>query len=264
MNTSFEPRRFRTTVPFYARYRQAYPESLLSIVAERTGLAPGECVLDLGCGPGLLAIPFAKMGARVVAVDPEPDMIAATERGAREAGVAVDAQLGSSFALPPNIAPLKLCVMGRSFHWMDRDATLQTLDGLLSADGAVVLFGDHGIKTHENDWREASRAFIREYGDRGGQDDMVSPGKRAAEAVLLDSVFCDLERVSVVVRQELTADDVVGRAFSLSITSREWLGDRAEKFEAELRALLRGFSPEGRFTETVEIFALMARRRAVR
>lgn len=70
--STFNPRRFRTTVPFYARYRLPYPDSLLGHVAERVGLKRGDAVLDLGCGPGLLAVPLARAGFAVTAVDPEP------------------------------------------------------------------------------------------------------------------------------------------------------------------------------------------------
>ena len=49
---------------------------------------PGETVLDLGCGSGLLSIAAAKLGARhVVAVDIVPGSLAATVRNARHNGV---------------------------------------------------------------------------------------------------------------------------------------------------------------------------------
>jgi methylase of polypeptide subunit release factors len=50
---------------------------------------PGEDVLDLGCGSGLLAIAAARLGARrVVATDLDPAALAATEENARRNGVA--------------------------------------------------------------------------------------------------------------------------------------------------------------------------------
>ena len=38
----FEPRRFRSTVPYYARFRLHYPAELIARVATMAGLAPGE------------------------------------------------------------------------------------------------------------------------------------------------------------------------------------------------------------------------------
>jgi hypothetical protein len=44
----------------------------------------------------------------------------------------------------------------------------------------------------------------------------------------------------------------------MSVTSRQALGDKADEFEAELRAELVQASPDGRFTEIVEASGLLA------
>jgi len=86
---SYDPSRFRSTVPFYTRYRPPYPERLIARVVELAGLEPGDAVMDLGCGPGPLAIEFARLGLKVTGVDPEPEMLDAAREAAREAGVAL-------------------------------------------------------------------------------------------------------------------------------------------------------------------------------
>ncbi|MET3758695.1 putative RNA methylase [Rhizobium binae] len=55
----FEPRRFRTTAAYYGRFRVPYPDALIERVITRTGLRPGDRLLDLGCGPGQIGIAFA-------------------------------------------------------------------------------------------------------------------------------------------------------------------------------------------------------------
>ena len=105
---SFDPRRFRTTVPFYGRYRLGYPDSLIERVVGLVGLEAGDAVLDLGCGPGFLAVAFARLGMHVTAVDPEPDMTEACRHGALEAGVSISIRQASSFDLPNDIDPSSL------------------------------------------------------------------------------------------------------------------------------------------------------------
>ncbi len=53
------------------------------------GLAPGQTVVDLGCGPGYFTIPAAELvgeQGRVYGVDVQPEMVAACRRRAAEAG----------------------------------------------------------------------------------------------------------------------------------------------------------------------------------
>ncbi|MGH6876128.1 MAG: class I SAM-dependent methyltransferase [Rhizomicrobium sp.] len=258
----YEPRRFRANVPFYARYRLGYPDSLIDLIAASVGLRSGDPVMDLGAGPGLLAIPFAKAGMAVTAVDPEPDMLAELRRAAAEAQVSVDILRGSSFDMPPEIGPFKLVTIGRAFHWMDRVAALRTLDGLICAGGALALIHDDHPATVENAWR----GTLRDVADRFGRADAShiregrSPHYRSHESMLLDSAFRGLERVGVVVRRELSVDDIVGLGYSLSTLSPAKLGERAKAFEAELRADLARLSPDGRFTEIAELSALIAKR----
>jgi hypothetical protein len=83
---------------------------------------------------------------------------------------------------------------------------------------------------------------------------------RTHVSYLFDSVFTHIERAGVYVRRPITVDEIVGRAFSLSMLSKEKLGDRADDFERELRMALTVLSPEGRFTEIAELAAIVAKR----
>jgi SAM-dependent methyltransferase len=259
---NYDPHRFRTTVPFYVRYRLGYPESLIARVASETGLQAGDPVLDLGCGPGTLSVPFARLGMRVVGVDPEPEMLEAAGTAMREAGVEVELRQGSSFDLPPRIGPFRLVMMGRSFHWMDRGAVLAALDGMVVPGGAIALFDDKNPRTAENAWLRTLEEIGRKYGraEEPHIRQRESGTYRSHEPLLLDSAFSDLLRIAILVRRTLDVDEIVGLAYSLSTSAPQKLGERRAAFEVDLRAALSGLSPDGRFTEIAEMSALIARR----
>ncbi len=64
--------------------------------ARRAGAAPGVRLLDVACGDGNVAIPAARAGARVTALDLTPELLAAgRDRAARE-GVSIDWVLGDA------------------------------------------------------------------------------------------------------------------------------------------------------------------------
>jgi SAM-dependent methyltransferase len=260
--STYDPRRFKTTVPYYARYRLNYPDTLIMRVAEIAGLQPGDSVLDLGCGPALIAIAFARIGMRVTAVDPEPGMLDAAANAAREAGVALDIKQGSSFDMPRGIGPFKLVTIGRAFHWMDGAETLALLDTLVTPEGSLAFFDEDHPRTIENAWWSLLFDIGKKYG--GNQSAHIlraqRPDFRTHHSLLLDSAFPRLEGTSTFVRRQLSAEEIVGLAFSLSISSRGWLGERADAFEADLRAALTELSPGERFTEIAELRALVAKR----
>jgi ubiquinone/menaquinone biosynthesis C-methylase UbiE len=256
MAVSLDPQRFEGTAAFYERYRLAFPDRLIRRVAGLAGLKPGDAVLDLGCGSGMLAIPFAQAGMAVTAMDPEPEMLAATRRAADAAGVSVALQQAGSYDLTPDMGPFRLVVIGRAFHWMDRAATLAMLERIVTPDGGVALFHDAHPPVEENSWFKLVcdiSARHRRLNASGGAE--RGGGHRRYEPFLLASAFTELDGLSVTIRQPVTLDEIVGRAFSMSAS----VSDR-DALAAELTAALRESSPDGKFTEVAELVALLARR----
>ncbi|MHB8813770.1 MAG: methyltransferase domain-containing protein, partial [Steroidobacteraceae bacterium] len=204
------------------------------------------------------AIAFARAGMRVTAADPEP-MLAAAGEAARASGLTVTLWSGGSNDLTPDMGPYRLVTMGRSFHWMDRAATLERLDRIIAPDGATVLFNDEHPGTAENRWRDVLEDVVSRYGRN--EEPVILERKsrdyRTHESYLLASRFNVLEAISIVIRKPITIDEIVGRALSMSTCSPEKLGPRIGAFEAELRDALAG---SGDLTEIASLVALIARR----
>jgi hypothetical protein len=166
--------------------------------------------------------------------------------------------LGGSEDLIAGMGPFGLVTMGRSFHWMDRAATLAMLDKIVTPGGGVALFHDAHPPVAENGWFKILCDLQERY--RRNKAEGRSGGHRRYEPFLFASAFTQLDGLSVTIRQNLTVDDIVGRAFSMSHSAPQALGLKHEEFAAALRAALRELSPDGKFVEVAEMVAVLARR----
>ena len=68
------------------------PPDMVNLMMRMAKIGPNDFVIDLGSGDGRNVIAAAKLGARAVGVEYNPDMVALSRRLAQEAGVADKAQ----------------------------------------------------------------------------------------------------------------------------------------------------------------------------
>jgi SAM-dependent methyltransferase len=151
------------TASYYSRYRRGYPPEAIETIVRRFDLNSSTRVLDLGRGTGQIAIPLAKRGIPVIAVDPDVEMLAEGLRAEQATGVAGIAwMLGNDATLEHlYLGPLVLCTMGASFHWMERDAVLASLDRMIVASDGVAMFGGDSVwkQKEPQDDQVAERAW---------------------------------------------------------------------------------------------------------
>lgn len=256
---AYDPRRFRNAAAHYAAGRPPYAPALIRRVAGICKLGMEDRVLDLGCGPGMLAIAFAPYVAEAIGVDPEPAML--RQAGDRASGLTnVRFVLGSSYDLGPQWGPVMLVVMGRSFHWMDRGETLRRLDEIIQPHGAVALFSDTHPDLSENRWLHTYRAVLEHHIEPNARSEHHGAGWLRHEGVLLDSPFCILERVGFIERRRVSVDTLIDRALSKSTVSRELNQERSEQLKHAIGRAMLDFAPDGLVSEVIETNALLARR----
>jgi SAM-dependent methyltransferase len=254
--------RFRAAAAHYLNGRPAYAARLIEDVAFFLGLDRFHRVMDLGCGPGQLALAFAPLVAEVVALDPEPAMLEIARARTDEAGAHnVRFVQGGSADLAPALGRFRLVTIGRAFHWMDRARTLADLDALIEPAGAVALFGDRHPEVDDNAWREPYQSLLRSF----GAGDTTHPKRQGKEwwqheTILLDSPFARLERIAVIERRRTPVESFVDRALSQSSTAPDRLGDKANDLAREVRTLMAAHQRDGLVTEVIETQALIARR----
>jgi SAM-dependent methyltransferase len=91
---NFERERFGGPIGSYLRWRQ---EAQLTHWLDGLG---GKSLLDVGAGTGRIAVPMARLGARVTAADASQAMLAEARRKAEEAGVRLEFDICDAMELP--------------------------------------------------------------------------------------------------------------------------------------------------------------------
>ena len=253
--------RFHAAACHYLLGRPQYAPLLVRRVVQLCGVGSTSRVLDLGCGPGPLALAFAPLVGEVVGIDPEPEMVRIAGEEAARAGLRIEFREGSSHELGTDLGTFGLAVIGRAFHWMEREQTLARLDRIVEPEGAVVLFAARHPKVPDNCWGETFNRLIDRFAEAGtARAARRAPGWLSHEAVLLDSPFAHLERLSVIERRATPVERFVDRALSLSSVSQGQAGMQADDLARAMRAAMAPFAKDGVVTEVVESEALIARR----
>lgn len=247
--------RFDSTVPFYARYREPYPDSFFREVTRRQGLRGAERLIDIGCGPGSLAIGFAPYVKRCVGVDVETEMLEAARVEAARAGVHLDLIQARIEDLPQDIGTFDAVTVGRALHWFDREEAIGVLERIVDANGWIAICGTRGYSAAAHGWTGKFHDTRRAWSS--------DPDETRYHINLDDwfrgSRFRKVEEIEVAETHQVTIEDLIGRALSLSTTSPEVLGDRRPDFEAAMRDALEPLSVNGVFEEKVTAIATILR-----
>ena len=237
--------RFASTVDFYSRYREPYPPKFFKNVAELVGLRGNEA-LDIGCGPGLLAIGFAPYVERCTGIDPEAAMITAAKAAAAEAGVALSL-IRVRIEEFSETRTFDFITIGRALHWMDRNAALAVLERIVSDRGRILICGARSVETPATPWMKA----YEDARHRWPSDTSKKRYRIDGKEWFAGSSFSELATTSATESRQVTIADLISRALSKSNTSPAILGERRAKFEEEITAALEPFAQHGILQEQI-------------
>jgi ubiquinone/menaquinone biosynthesis C-methylase UbiE len=119
-DSTWDENLFRGSARYYAQGRLPYPAELAPALAAALSLGGQGCLLDVGCGPGILALQLASLFGKVVGLDPDADMLTEAQRRAEALNVThVRWVRARAEDLPAGLGPVRVATFGRSFHWMD-------------------------------------------------------------------------------------------------------------------------------------------------
>ena len=129
--------RFASTVAYYERARAPYGAAFFTAAAQKLGLDRSQSLLDVGAGPGILAIGFKPYCREVVGVDPEPGMVEAARAAADRADVAITFIEGRFEDAAAEVGAFDVVTIGRAIHWLDPGPARAALNRAIAPRGRI-------------------------------------------------------------------------------------------------------------------------------
>jgi len=131
---------FDDVAALYDAARPDYPRALFDDIAAFARLAPGDAVLEVGCGSGQATKDFVERGYRTVAIDPGARLIEIARH--KFAGVSSVEFITSTFEdWPAGRAACKLVASAQAWHWIAPDIGFVKAAAALVAGGVLAVFG---------------------------------------------------------------------------------------------------------------------------
>jgi SAM-dependent methyltransferase len=256
----YDPTLYRGSAAYYARGRPPYSRMLSATLAAEGGLDGTGQLLDVGCGPGTVAIELASHFAHVIGIDPDEDMLRVAADRADAAGITNIRWVQALAEDIPilDLGTFRLVTFGQSFHRTERERVAETVFDILETGGTLALI----VHTHAGRPQpvgpghpliphDAILALIDRYlgpRRRAGQGYASAHPDRFEDALARTrfgeprSIFC-AGRADIV--QDI--DGVLANYWSMSFAAPHLFGEQLQAFEADLRAELAVHSPSGLF-----------------
>jgi SAM-dependent methyltransferase len=198
------PRRltFGAHADAYERARPEWPDDAARWLVP----ADARFVIELGAGTGKLTRAVAALGVRVVAVEPDPRMLAVL----RERGL--EGVEGSAEAIPLADGAADAVVAGSALHWFDLDAALPEVHRVLGQGGRL------GFGWNHRDERHPTIAAMSEVIYSSRPSKQTSGWRRCdwREAVTAGGFFGDVEETLIELVHELPREALEDHLLSYS------------------------------------------------
>ncbi|WP_052055783.1 class I SAM-dependent methyltransferase [Myxosarcina sp. GI1] len=122
----------------YDRTRPRYSQAVCDRIIELTNLSSSSTVLELGCGPGIATVPFARLGCSLVCLEPSYEACQLARQNCRQ-HPQVEIINTTFEAWELNCKNFDAVLAASSFHWLDPEIKYRKTAAALKDDGSLIL-----------------------------------------------------------------------------------------------------------------------------
>ena len=248
--------RFSGRVEAYIAYRPRFPRGIITFLREHGALPEDAVVADVGAGTGMLAEIFLETGHRVIAVEPNAEMLQACRELASQRP-ALEVVEGTAEATTLPDASVDLIAVGRAMHWFDWPRAHREFERILRP-GGWVLVATNGHRDSGAAVSNQLSEILRRWRTDSAEADTRRDFKQRLQEFLDTSSW---QRTTL--HHSMTVDfaTLLGYAESLSAIPRP--GERGyEGMVPELRAVFAEYQREGMLVTPLVCELFLGRLRA--
>lgn len=145
----------------YAADRPGFPESFYERLDSISRIKNSRS-LDLGTGPGTIALELAARGSSVEGVDISAELIQAARRGAKDRVLKDNVHFGVASAEKTGLdeSSFDLATAGQCWHWFDGSAVMAEILRVLRPDGVLAIAYYSYLSEHSDIARETEELIL--------------------------------------------------------------------------------------------------------
>jgi ubiquinone/menaquinone biosynthesis C-methylase UbiE len=202
----------------YDRTRPRYPAEILSRMQKTANLQPGKSVLEIGAGVGVATVELAKLGARIVCLEPSKSACAITrDKCAAYGNVEVINTTFEEWELRKQ--KFDAVVAATSFHWVTPEVRYVKTAAALSDRGLLILLWNTPPQP-SYELHQSCQSIYQTYAPElskyeNHQDHQQNIGKIAQKAIA-SGYFQDLITHQAIISVTYTVDDYLTLLSTLS------------------------------------------------
>lgn len=246
------------TVEYYAKYRPGYAPQFYQKIFAECGIDNKAVVMDLACGPGIVALDIAPQVRKVIAVDIEQEFIAKGKELAAERGLSninwhwLDAEEITTLG-----QMVDMIICSHAFHWLNREKVAELAYRMLRPNGALVITSDMSAPHWTTDkLKKLVNKLTGNFIDKLSKTRRCD-SRKTHEQVLAEAGF-EVSKVVVDCGIRMTnPEKVLGWYLSTSFANPEVLGKNLEEFKTKVLNLLNSMPAEA-FQEENKAQAIIA------
>lgn len=129
---------YGTVAEAYDRVRPRYPDAIVRRALEFAQLPTSGRILEIGCGPGIATVAFARLGFSIVGLEPNRQMYRIAQRNC-QAYPTVELSNTAFEEWQPQGTRFDAVLAASSFHWVSAAVRYRQAAAALSDGGALIL-----------------------------------------------------------------------------------------------------------------------------